>query len=195
MFTVRSPVRGLAVNANDTNFPTVLASTTTEPTGAGVFTFRKGAGGAAPDDEIVVPKWMKIWAFGAGSNNDAFSVRVWGWHKVGSGPIPNTLWLPSIIGEFAFILSNAVGVAGSPVLDTERLADTVTPVAARLLDRDIAAGTAVNSDYFIVSPATDSPTFIMMKTFGCQKFTFHFDQTTGTPTMNVLVAGMDDVEE
>jgi hypothetical protein len=83
-----------------------------------------------------------------------------------------------------------VGVAGSSVLATERFADTITPVALMLEDRVIAAGTSVNSDVKIFSPANNTIAHVDLPFPAFELLEFTADQTTGTPTQNILWAGI-----
>lgn len=178
---IRPAVRVLTTNSNDAAFPSKVP-TITEPINDGVYDLAgKGVG-------LIVPQCMKLWFIGLGANNDAFSVRILGWTRIGSGPNAGTLWFPTIIAEFTCVMGNFIGVAGSPVLDTEFFADTIAPVAARIRDRKIAAGTSLNSNYDILSPANDTPGHVIMPIRGFEKLEFIFDQTINTPTMNVLMS-------
>lgn len=169
--------RALATNANTSSFASKVP-TIAEPTNDGVLNLTA--------DGLFVAKKIKLWPIGLGSNNDAFSMRVLGWHVCLLDGSKN-LWFPTPIGEFACTISGtAIGVAGSAVLATEMFADTITPVATKIRDRVIGAGTAVNSNYEIESPTDDTIAHIIMPIMGFQKLEFQFDQTTNTPTMNVL---------
>lgn len=175
-------LKAWATNANTSSFAS-RPSTVTEPTNDGVVSLTVTAGGG------IIPSQMKIFPYGLGSSNDGFSLRILGWNHIGpSGPQSTPLWVSGTLAEFTVLLGAATGVAGSPVLNTELFADTIAPVAARLPDRVIAAGTAVNSDIRICNVANDTPTYIIMPTYGCEKLEFLFDQTTNTPTMNCLIA-------
>lgn len=170
--------KALTTNNNDSAFASRIP-TITEPVNDGVITL----GGEVAERILVLP-------YGLGSDNDAFSLRVIGWRHIGPGvPQSIPLWVPVILGEFACICSTIVGVATAPVLNTERFCDTITPVAARLADRVIAAGTAVNSDCAILSPTGNAGIAALeLKLKGYEKVEFTFDQTTGTPTMNCLIS-------
>lgn len=178
--------RALAANANTSAF-TAKAPTVTEPTNDGVISLHTfNAGGAA------VPAKAMFWPIGVGADNDAYSLRVIGWRRLGNGAVTGfqTIWVPSIIAEVSCTLSGAVGVANSPVLATERFADTITIVAARQLvaiDTD-SAGAASRGTVQILSPTNDTPGFFTAELCGCEKIELLFDQTTNTPTGNALVA-------
>lgn len=170
--------RALATNANSSSFASKIP-TITEPVNDGVIDLLNNG--------ILVSKKIKLWPILLGSDNDVSSMRVIGWHSVLLDTF-TTLWFPTPIGEYVCTACGAVGVAGAAVLNTERFCDTITPVAKMTRDRVIAAGTAINSDYEIMSPTADLIAHIIMPIKGFQKLEFTFDQTTGTPTQNVLYA-------
>jgi hypothetical protein len=171
--------RAWATNANTSSFASkipVLA----EPTNDGVV--------ALGDTNA---NRVRVYVVGLGADNDTASMRVIGWTRAfASGLLP--LWIPVILGEFACTFSAAVGIAGSAVLNTERFADTITPVAASLPDRVIGAGTAINSDVKIFSKANDLIAYIEMPILGFEKLEFTFDQTLNTPTLNALYQYLDE---
>lgn len=177
--------KALSTNSTASSFASKIA-TVTEPTNDGVLDLTAG-GTAGPGG--FVPVRMFLLPYGLGSSNDGFSMRVIGWRHIGAGPPQGIwLWVPVILGEFACLLGAMTGVATAPVLNTECFCDTITPVAARLPDRVIAAGTAVNSDTAVSDPANDTSAYIDMLLRGVEKVEFTFDQTTNTPTMNTLVS-------
>lgn len=170
--------RWAAANIDATSFASKIP-TITEPVNDGVMDLR------ALQTGIVVPELIKLWVIGLGADNDVASIRIIGWHQVVKTST-NTLWVPTIIGEFSCTFSTCVGVAGAAVLDTERFADTIVPVAARLADQVIAAGTATNSLVGVCSPANNTPGHIILPISGFEKIEFTVDQTTNTPTVNIL---------
>ncbi len=174
--------RWLATNQNASSFAAKIP-TITEPTGDGVLNLTA--------DGNTVPKRLKLWPILLGSDNDVSSIRIIGWNRVIKDS-STTLWFPTIIGEFSCTASAAVGIASAAVVNTERFADTITPVAARTRDYVLAAGTATNSDYEVLSPANDTPAHIIMPVAAFEKLELTSDQTTGTSTLNVLYAFLDD---
>ena len=171
-----------ATNADTSAFASRIP-TTTEPSNDGVVSLR------ASDAGVVVPARVLLLPYGLGADNDAFSMRVIGWRRIGSGVSPaNVLWIPIILGEFACTISAAVGVVGSPVLNTERFADTITVVKQPKTTDTDSVGAASRGDNFIYSAAGDLIAFIDMLVLGCDKLEFTFDQTTNAPTTNVLYA-------
>ncbi len=176
-------------NSADTSFPSRIP-TVTEPTQDGVHDLR--AGGPVGGGGGIVPQYMMCLPYGLGASNDGFSLRLIGWRSVSTQVNVATsvtkLWVPTIFAEFACLMGAATGVAGSAVLNTELFCDTITPVAARLPDLVIAAGTAINSNVAIINLANDTPNFFTTPLFGFEKIEFCFDNTTNTPTMNCLYA-------
>lgn len=170
-----------AVNANTAAFAAKIP-TITEPTNDGVVNL-VGSG-------LAIPRRMLCCFFGLGADNDAASVRIIGWKKIGQDqPQSIPLWIPLIVGEFTLIFSTITGVAGAPVLNTERFADTIAPVAARNPDRVIGAGTAINSDLALTSPTTNvGPGFIDFPIRAFEKIEFSFAQTVNNPPCNALFA-------
>ncbi len=182
MTTPRDYRRFRAANENASGFATKI-STTTEPTGDGVLDLAR-LGGSVPCKILLVP-------FLLGGDGDTTVMRVIGWSSVSLASV-NTLWVPVILGEFTLTASTAVGVAGAAVLNTERFADTIVPVAARIEDAVVGAGTAVHSDVNVLSPTNDTPGHIIMPLRGMHKIELTSDQTGGTSTFNCLYKLLDD---
>jgi hypothetical protein len=170
---IRHAQRALTTNSTASSFASKVP-TITEPSNDGVIDlFSKS---------ILQPKSVKLWFIGLGADNDAFSIRVIGWQRIGSGLAPGILWFPSVICELACVISAAVGVAGSPVLNTERFADTITIVSEPTITADVTRLGTIELN----SPTGDliAPAVVPLR--GFEKLEFLFDQTTNTPTMNVL---------
>lgn len=153
-------------NATDTSFPSKIP-TATEPSGTGVVELiQNKLGGPIQNSVLVV-------AFGAGSDDTTFSVRVIGWRLFGDDP-QTQLWIPAVLAELACTLSSAVGVAGKVVVNTERFADTITLVTG---NDDISID--------IVSPTGNVVAHAAVDIKGFQKLEFTFD-LTGATDANVL---------
>lgn len=171
------PLRRLrATNENASSFATRIP-TITKPINDGVLDLTKNGN--------VIPCEIVLWPILLGSDNDVSSMRLIGWNSVLLDTFV-TLWVPTIIGEFVCTASTCVGVAGAAVLNTERFADTIVPVAARNEDLVIGAGTAVNSETAVLSPTNDTPAHIILPIRAFELFEATSDQTTGTATFNVL---------
>lgn len=169
--------RVLAANANSSAF-TAKVPTTTKPVNDGVIDLA-GEGG------LVTSEFVKIWAVGVGADNDAFSVRLTGWSKLkGTTSTTRDLWVPSVLGELGCVLSARVGVAGTLVPATERFSDTFTIVT----EGTITQLTTREGTIVTYSPAADIIGFALVPVVGFDLLEFDFDQTTNTPTMNVLVS-------
>lgn len=175
--------KALTTNSNAASFASKVP-TITEPTNDGVIDLAPSA------------QWVQILPYGLGSENDAFDMKVIGWRRIGpgpQGPTTNWLWVPTTICVVTCTVSAAVGVAASQVLNTERFADTIVmkSATAQPLQTDQNATPATQYQGVMVriySPVDDTIGWIMVPLIGLEKLEFTFDQTTGTPTMNVLFA-------
>lgn len=171
--------KALATNSSDSSF-TSKVPTLTEPANDGVLHLGGAKGGPYGG---TIPQWMLCLPYGLGADNDAFSIRAIGWRRiVGRTSSEKTLWIPTTLCELSATISGAVGVAGAPVLNTERFADTLTIVAEPTLTADVTSGSVI-----VFSQANDTPAWFAVELRGCEKVEFTFDQTTNTPTMNALV--------
>lgn len=197
MITVpcRNWKKARAVNSSSSNFPTWVSAeidpSFTDPGTAGgrVLERLTGMTGAGS-----VPWGMHLLPYGLGNDNDVFDIKVIGYRRI----------LPAMSdGRFLFIrqqlvhitatISGAVGLAASggvnpPVLSTERFADTIAIVK----EWSFTAATTREGVPPVYSPANDSPAGIVVPLLGCEGYELEWDQTTGTPTMNALIAFLDD---
>jgi hypothetical protein len=174
--------KALSANSNDSSFASRVP-TVVEPTSDGVVNLAWPHGGTVPQSLLVLP-------YGLGSDNDAFDLRVIGWRHIGAvgqGPALAALWVPTILVEVTCTISAAVGVAGSPVLNTERFADTITVKSAGF-EPTYTADTTRAGSVRIFSPTNDLVGWFVLALDGLEKIEFTFDQTTNTPTMNALIA-------
>lgn len=169
-------------NANTSSFASKVP-TITEPTNDGVINLAA--------DGILIPQKMIIHPYGVGADDDAFDMKIIGWSCIKSTTPQTNLWVPAPIATFTCTISTAVGVAGAPVLNTERFADTIvmkTAVTQPLYtNQNATPATEYSGSILIRSPADNTIGTIEMPLFGFQKLEFMFDQTTNTPTMNCLV--------
>jgi hypothetical protein len=143
-----------------TSDTTVTANTTHQAIPIGT-----GGGGLGQNTAILIP-------YGLGSDNDAFSMRVYGWRQVGS------LWLPVLLAEWSgcTLAANLPGVATTPVIATEFFCDSITRVTG-------TEGVSVET----IVPGADLIAHATVAIKGFQKLELVFDTTTGTPTCNCLV--------
>jgi hypothetical protein len=140
----------------------------------------------------IVPNRLKLLFLLLGADGDVASFRIIGWNKAMDNTNP-PLWVPQPILEVSCTASAVVGVAGSPVLSTERFVDTIAPVALMSEDRKIAAGTSLNADVFFYTPANDTIGHVILPNREFELMEFTLDQTTNTPTGNILYAFGRDV--
>lgn len=174
----RNFTKALATNANTSSFASKIP-TVTEPSGDGIHDIR-GPG-------LEVPQRILLLPYGLGSDNDVFDMRLIGWKRiyVDSKTKP-TLWVPMVLAGLSATISAAVGVANSPVLNTERFADTITVTSG--YEPDTTADTTNNGTFVIQSPTNDLVAWAIVNLYGVEKIEFTFDQTTNTPTCNCLFA-------
>lgn len=176
--------KALTTNADSSSFASKVP-TIAEPTNDGVVDLAKGFFWS-PIELLILP-------YGLGSDNDVFDMKVIGWRHIGAvTPSTQVLWVPTTICEFTCTISAAVGVAGSPVLNTERFADTIVvksnALQPKYTDADATPATTTRGVTLIYSPADDTIGWILLRLMGFEKIEFTFDQTTGTPTANCLIA-------
>lgn len=155
-----------ALTANTTaNAFAARGDTLTEPTGDGVIDLAAGAGKTAVSSVL-------FRFFGAGSDDQTGSVRVYGVRRSGSA------WVYTLLFQGTFTLSTAVGVAGGPVGAAERYADTV----ARTTGVENVADQ-------IVSPTGNVAAHLLLDAKGHQKL--FVEPIVGTATsVNALWAGV-----
>jgi hypothetical protein len=178
-----------ATNANTSSFASKIP-TITEPTNDGILNLTPDSAPGTAYGDGISAQFAKVWPIGLGANNDAFSLRILGWQRIGAGAPGSILWYPTIIAEVTCIMGNVTGVAGSPVPATEFFCDTIVLVAARqaLVWGTISTADANWGRIEILSPANDTPGYLIIPLYGYEKIELTFDQTTNTPTMNALVS-------
>jgi hypothetical protein len=99
--------------------PTATKPVSSTAAGAERFVFKSG------DQDV----WMH--AFGVGSDDEVFNVRVTGWTEMAFGAGISSVWIPKTQWEGVFTLSLLTGEAGHAVLGTSfRFADTVVESAS-----------------------------------------------------------------
>ncbi len=174
-----------ATNADTATFASRIP-TVTEPTNDGVVALH-GSG-------IEVPRQMIVLPYGLGADDDSADMRIIGWRSIGYQSGGKILWVPAIMGIFTVTIGTTVGIAASPVLNTERFADTITLKSDNTTSQPVAQGIAIagvesmgrNIDIF--SPSANLIAWIKMDLLGMEKVEFIFDQITNSPTMNALIA-------
>lgn len=171
-----------SVNENSNAYASII-DTLTEPvgdagtaTGACVIDVGLKGGGA-------VPRYLEVWPYGLGADEDAFSFRILAWQRI----VPKLAsdqwqWTCEILAELACVLGSSTGVAGGAVLNTELYADTVTIVSEETITADVTRQGTV----LVFSPANNTKAHVRLDIEGVEKIQFDFKQTTNTPTMNAL---------
>lgn len=87
------------------------------------------------------PRYLQLLIYGEGADNSTLDFRVLGW-KILEG---TTLWLPVLLFSGTATLSTVTGVAGTPIDNNQRFADTLS----------VTYGTN-NQELFVRSPADNS---------------------------------------
>lgn len=172
----RGLVPALATNNNDSSFAAKVP-TATPPTNDGVIDLKAGGG-------VEVPEWLDVYPVGVGSDEDAFSLRVIGWRRLGTNAPAKQLWVPAVLAEVACTLGTAAGVAGTPLGSSTLFADTITIVHEPTITADVTRLGTVE----VFNPADNTVAYFRVKLHGVERVEFTFDQTTNSPTMNVLIA-------
>ena len=174
--------RAFATNQNQTAF-TAKTPLFAKPTSDGVVDIGRD-GGLVPRAILVIP-------VGAGSAADAYSLRIWGWkqvlgagNKADGGGTPHNIWIPVRIAELGVVLGTGTGIANGVVPATELFADTVTIIATG--EGVITADTTNQGTIVRYSPASNITAFAVVPNPGYDLIEFDSDQTTNTPTVNVL---------
>lgn len=168
--TVSLPLKVLcAADATDATFP-ARAPTVTEPVAAtspGVIEAASGSGWGQGN--------LLLMPFGAGADDETFSVRVWGWRKVAGTTV---LWVPVLLCEVLCTLGTAVGVAGTAVDASHRFADVLA----------LTTGNA-NVSVETVSPSGNLPAHFVIDAKGAAKLECTFAKGTTSAGMNALWTG------
>jgi len=170
-------------------------STNSSATG---FTVTAGAKSAAQVDQasltlpIAAVGLGRGWKFqfcGVGSDNDAFSARLWGvdfTQAYEGGVISPTDYTLTLWGTAAVVLGTGLGV-GIPS-SSNRMADTVVWTAATACtNAEAAYGLGTTTAY---SPADNTIGALLVPNLPFHGLLWDFDQTTGTPSMNVVMQRM-----
>ena len=177
LHSARPATRWCTTNLNTSSFG-ALAATITKPSGNGILELTSIRTGA-------VPCRMKLAFVGVGSDNDVYSARFTGWVRIGTAET-GALWLPFPFLEVAATLGTLAGLGTEIVPSTERFADTITIVTERTLTSDVTREGTVE----VYSPANNTIAHIIVEPGDFELIQVQEDQTTGTPTANVLVSLM-----
>lgn len=179
---IRPYQKALSASSTDTSFASRIP-TTTAPANAIVLGDQSGHG--------EVPCEMNVVFYGAGNDDQTFEARIIGWKRIrGNDQTTPDLWVPTVIAQFACILSTAVGVAGAPVVNTDRFVDTLslasTVIQPKTTDTD-SAGAASTGGVWFTSPANNLIAHANLRVEGYERVEFTFDMT-GATNGNALVS-------
>ena len=116
--------RVLAANSTTAAF-SAPADATTAPVGAAVDSAAGYISLATGSLVDYTPNAVMLKFFGAGADNTTGRCRVWG-VRAGRSAAGVLSYTHTLLAEYAFTLSAAVGVAGGVVTASERYADTIT---------------------------------------------------------------------
>lgn len=180
---VRPFMRVRGVNSNSAAFPARAPSKTGPVQGLGaadavlIRISTEGGGGEAPGGLMLV-------FFGTGADNDAFDVKVIGYHRVGSGDW--SMVVPFTLASLRVTLGQAQGISGGEVDSSQRMADTISILSEPTETADVTrTGTLT-----LYSPADNSVAWVIVPTIGAASYELVFADTIGTPTKNALVSPM-----
>jgi hypothetical protein len=113
--------------------------------------------------------------FGTNDDNESAQVKIVFWTEVYQRTDDTSaLWVPYEQGTYEVLQNSTLnGVAGSPVIDTEFIADTLTEVSSTWDDNMIE---------MIKSPGADRMATVILKNMGYQKIGVYFDKDAGSGT-------------
>jgi len=168
-------------NCTDNGFPSRLiqaarpsgnGNSAAQATASAVFDLGTDMAGSAAQNGLVLKP------YGAGSNNNTFSLRVIGWRKIDEGDPATSIWDPTVLCELAVTLSSTpIGLAGKVILATDLFADTIA----------VTYGNA-NVSVEAVSPANDIAAHAVVDLKGFQLVEVTFTTGGSATNCNALIA-------
>ena len=115
-------------NTTDTSFPSRVP-TRTKPSGVGDAAAQTTSAIVGDNGTVAGPvqNGFRLKPYGAGSNNNTMSVRVYGWaYCIDQGNANTAFWDPTLLVELLCTLTSSVtGPAGGVVTTTDLFADTI----------------------------------------------------------------------
>jgi hypothetical protein len=126
------------------------------------------------------PKFLNIVPYGTDTNNQTFSVRVWGWNRMGL--ITTPLWVPTLLVELVGTLSNAIDCTA---LATGAYGcDTITATYGATDEKTLGVS--------LISPTTDiGQASALVHLRGAEYIEFAFKSGASAVSMNALWRCMD----
>lgn len=140
--------KAFAANATTSSFPSKVP-TLTEPTGDGVINLCESGG-------TIVTNQLQIIPIGTTTANTVFYLKVIGWKTIKENDVEQ--WIPTTLCQITCTLGAMVGVAASPVLDTQKFCDTLAVTIGN-----------VGVDVEVVSPADDTIAHAIVDMKGSRK--------------------------
>jgi hypothetical protein len=116
MYSVSQAAKVFAADQVTVNLPALVARTTA-PAGDGVVSYGVGS------RDRLAASFVRLVFFGTDAANETLGYRLTGWTSAGD------IWVPSVLLVGVATLGEAVGLAGTTILDTHLIADTITTTA------------------------------------------------------------------
>lgn len=167
--------KALSTNSTSTGF-TAQVTTTTEPTGAGVFNLLDSAVGWGGGYNV--PSYFTLIPFGVDGNNDTFDFRVWGYTPTND---TTKIYIPQLLIDVSVILGAATA---TDIAANTFLADTLT----------VNDGAADNGPWRVIIDAQeDLVASLTFCTLGNQYLKFDWDLAGGQEavSMNCLIRPLE----
>jgi hypothetical protein len=159
---------------------TAKIPTVTEPTHSdanGIYNLYDSGLGIGVDGRV--PKRLLVIPFGGNSNDETFSMRVWGWSKT-IGAAGTALWIPQLLAELAVTLGN---ISATAIEANMLMSDTVVVTYGITDEKTLGVS--------IMAPANDVPAAAWIDLRGCEKIEFDFDLTGTGDAANCFWRAVD----
>lgn len=157
----------LATNATGTTY-TVRNTTTTEPSGAGVFDLfdiAVGVGGRG-----TIPEWLQLVPFGTAADNKTFAMRLTGYNATIPTASLAAIYIPQLLLDISVTLC---GITATDIAASTFLADTIA------VNSGGSDGGGFRSLINAVTNSADTPASVLVHTRGCRYIRFDFDADAG----------------
>lgn len=177
------PSHPLTKGAVWNNFSTTPIShplpTTTEPAQAETATFGETGSWEAGKTGETTAERLRVMPYAEGEPGSLFWVRLYGWQRFGAVGGPQTVWMPTLLVQFACV----VGTLGGPSLMGAGNPFNLGPMEYLAGEMAVITG-GVGGEGKVRSPGIDSgfPAWALVELDGAQKFQFGFQ----APEDNVI---------
>jgi hypothetical protein len=149
--------KALTSNSTSTGF-TAQNTTTTEPSGTGVFNLLASSVGVGGGHKV--PTHLMLMPFGTNGDNDTFDFRVYGYNKTNDS---TPIYVPQLLVDCSVVLC---AITATSIAADTFLADTIT------VNDGPPAGTVWQA---VTSTAEDMASYVIIHTLGCQYIKFDWD--------------------